>query len=526
MAFSDRGERWLCGGALARKAVAGTTYAALRAACFEAEEDAAAGRVDAAAACGGCGSCQRCCPLRPTRRVEAQVFDTILKDVPRSFGRSLQKLDTPQLRLDLIEVLVVLAFYEKDVGYTQGMNFIGVAALTEMDKEHAFWLMVDIVESLPKGFFARTARDEVELFQEIVSTHLPHLRQHLIKSNQGDPDQETFKRAMGYLLVRWMIALFVHGVPLKTTKVLWDFLFVRKKVSHDCDDRETMVLLLHRIAFALVEIHAGPLLSTHRRVEHSRDRLKNSKGSSSDFSASSDENLDKHIFALNDKLDSFSGVGFIQCLLSSVAKDTNPHRIIKLAKSMTIDSVWLNGLREAKGLNDVHDENFHGDDADDNEMNRPNQKILIQRGPMKESDQFTSPKSSPSLTSSTSSSSLCRRHAPPPSIHKDVGDSETDYSVGTPTSSASSIPTWGRETLSMSVCSTPTSSMTDSTSHTGPYIFHKKSQGSDDGRGGSSPDDFFGSLSCAGARKKGENKRHKTKTIQQEEHNEEECKIF
>ena len=252
--------------------------------------------------------------LRCRQKRHEYTFDTILKDVPRSFGESLRSFDTPECREALAEVLLVVAGHLGYVGYTQGMNFICILALAHMSKEMTFWFLVRIITILPVRFFRHTGLDEVNLFCTIVSKHAPLVRNHL---GSG----EAFERGMGYLLVQWFVPLFVHVLPLKTTLCVWDMLFDGGNVlsADNCGTEEEgarFVVMLHRVAFSLLEIHSGPLLSCHRRLERARDEHMRANAHRRKKASTYTNAL------LNEEVEKYTHMGFMQKLVIAASRDT------------------------------------------------------------------------------------------------------------------------------------------------------------------------------------------------------------
>ena len=267
-----------------------------------------------------------------TRRISCRlkrhedILETIRKDVPRSYGESLRLFDTVENREALTEVLLVVSAHRNDVGYTQGMNFVCALALAHMPKHKVFFFMIHIISLLPRRFFVHTGLDEVELFCTIVGKHAPLVKRHL---------GEGFERGIGYLLVQWFIPLFVHVVPIKTTVVLWNMLFDAGNRSKKVTENY-LVLALHRIAFSLLEIHAGPLLSYHRRLVQARDEhLKTGKP------CDGDEQLSR----LGLQVERYSDMGFMQQLVRAATKDSHGVRLCELAREITIENEWLKERR-------------------------------------------------------------------------------------------------------------------------------------------------------------------------------------
>jgi len=260
------------------------------------------------------------------------------KDVPRSWS-SLPGYDTPCSRADLEEVLLAYSVHNPRIGYTQGMSVICALALTEMEKEWAFWFLVYVVRALPYKFFHSTARTEVNLFITIVEHHAPMVKEHL--------EEEDLLQSICYLLVPWFMALFVQVLPTETTLAVWDFIF-DKAIEGD-----EMILSLHRVAFALLEIHSGVLLSEHRQSRQAylevfeQCKAKNfdienedtyGYGSRLNRSGSCGETLMMHFAS---RVEQTSGFLFVHNMLERARNDRKYSRITRVANDLTIESSWL-----------------------------------------------------------------------------------------------------------------------------------------------------------------------------------------
>jgi len=324
----ERGHSWLSSGAYAFKAQHGPGLYDRLVDKFTYSIDIDDGTLSP---CGDCQACAGCSKVKPSRAVDPETADIIMKDVPRSFGTVMSGIDSPAIKYNLTQVLLVFSGYMPQVGYTQGMNFICAIALDHMSNEDAFWLLVYIVNNLPTRFFRHTAQDEVELFVEIVSQYAPVIKKHLVESEESD---EVLHRAIGYLLVQWMVPLFAHSLPLATTLCVWDFLFAPSDSTE-----ESLILRLHRVAFALLEIHSGCLLSKHREMDEAYTELN---------SLETDPFWEDVRAKLADSLENTSGFLFVQKILLGASCDTNPDRVVTLAQEVTIEPSWLAQVRHIK----------------------------------------------------------------------------------------------------------------------------------------------------------------------------------
>jgi hypothetical protein len=364
----SRGAEWFgkCGARSFAEGGGAAGYHARLSECLAADE--AGGPADAADAadsadasaggpseCGECGTCPRCCGVRPVSPAAAEVLEAVLKDVPRSFGAALRELDAPWLRRELTEVLTVFGVSVPQVGYTQGMNFVCAVALAHMSREHAFYFLVEVVRALPPGFFMRTALDEVHLFSEVLAVHAPVVKAQV----EGSGGDATFQAAVGLLLVNWMVPLFCHALPLATTLQVWDFLFESKLAGEREAGEEGwheggLILAMHRVAFAIVEVHSGPLLSQHRESAQALAALLDQRAAAYSAPAPADGAAESaaapdagQLFAaLHESLDSTRGVRFAQRLQSAAKRDSNGARLVRLAQAVTVDHRWLCATRE------------------------------------------------------------------------------------------------------------------------------------------------------------------------------------
>ncbi|GBG27970.1 TBC1 domain family member 8 [Hondaea fermentalgiana] len=264
-----RGARWAAGAAAARGARPSDSYAAVRTSCLRPQERAA-----------DVHQVHDDCRLQDdnTAEPEQERANEEEVDVNKEQAQGQHEKEAP------------------DVGYTQGMNFFTVILLAHMNTEDAFWFLVDLVDSLPDGFLQRATLDEVELFEDIVSFHAPLIREHL---EAGDACPGDVQRAMSYLLVQWMMPLFAHVLPLVSTLAIWDFLFDVKTHHHS----DSLILNMHRIAFALLEVHAGPLLSRHRAAAQAIAALSN-------HDQRKEPVQEENVMRLNETLDRTTGIKF------------------------------------------------------------------------------------------------------------------------------------------------------------------------------------------------------------------------
>jgi len=95
--------------------------------------------------------------------------------------------DVPGQR-SLHNVFKAYSVYEKEVGYTQGMNFIAAMILRYMSEEEAFWVMVALLKGSEKKPLRGLYAEELPLLhqclcqlEKLVNEQFPRLDRHFEK---------------------------------------------------------------------------------------------------------------------------------------------------------------------------------------------------------------------------------------------------------------------------------------------------------------------------------------------------------
>jgi len=128
------------------------------------------------------------------------VEEDIIKDVVRSFGNlSFFQQNRKQRLLNLQNILMAYANFDKEVGYTQGLNFVAgnlfyficskknnFADKIEECEEEAFWMLVYIMQDQQwRGLYTRDTPRLIELITELeteLQSKLPLVYNHLKNS--------------------------------------------------------------------------------------------------------------------------------------------------------------------------------------------------------------------------------------------------------------------------------------------------------------------------------------------------------
>ena len=152
----------------------------------------------------------------------------IEKDIKRSFPeetffKSEENLDKFRRTLN--------SYYKRNLsGYTQGCNqIVGRMLETIGNEEKTFWVFSQLMENiLTVDYFSRM----LGLFTDIDivtcllrDLYLPDLMNHLENKKKSSGLQLLFDN-----LVKWFVTLFISNFPKKFQLLIWDLLFLDKKI--------------------------------------------------------------------------------------------------------------------------------------------------------------------------------------------------------------------------------------------------------------------------------------------------------
>lgn len=147
----------------------------------------------------------------------ARAWGAIKLDISRTYP-SMQFFRN-EGQQQLFRVLRAYAFYDPEVGYVQGMNFLVACLLWHGTEEQAFWTLVAMMERydmrsmfLP-GLPGLQKRSGV--VEQLIAQHFPDLMQHLLDVGISSQLVST----------DWLLTLFSYSVPLEPLAELWDLFF-------------------------------------------------------------------------------------------------------------------------------------------------------------------------------------------------------------------------------------------------------------------------------------------------------------
>lgn len=161
--------------------------------------------------------------------VPSLTVEDIEKDVGRTYPEH-ELFRTERGKNDLRSLLVAYAAHNSDIGYCQGINFIGGMLLLFADIERAFWLLCALLRDckssnesshrlLPAENYSRSmtgAQTDQLVFRSIVRAELPEVTSRM----------ETLGLHIELFTVQWFMCAFVCTLPTTTALRVWDWLFL------------------------------------------------------------------------------------------------------------------------------------------------------------------------------------------------------------------------------------------------------------------------------------------------------------
>lgn len=146
----------------------------------------------------------------------SEARQQILLDLPRTFPQL--KIFTPDgpLNHDLLEILEAFRIIRPDIGYVQGMSYVGGMLLMNMEKFLAFRCLTHI---LARPFFVALYRMEMlalnkcfSALEMIVANRMPYLATHF---RTIDLQYQSFA-------LDWFTTIFSRSFPFDTAALVWD----------------------------------------------------------------------------------------------------------------------------------------------------------------------------------------------------------------------------------------------------------------------------------------------------------------
>ena len=147
--------------------------------------------------------------------------DDINKDIHRTFYN--EKFVKGNGKLMLKNILTALAFIRPEIGYCQGMNFIGGALINLTDSEEkSFWIFLCFIDNIQLNLlYLKNMPDFlIRVFQlkKCMELYFPKLYNHL-RRNQINID---------LFFSKWFLTIFSNYFPFDVLYQIWDLFIIDK----------------------------------------------------------------------------------------------------------------------------------------------------------------------------------------------------------------------------------------------------------------------------------------------------------
>lgn len=122
----------------------------------------------------------------------------------------------------LRRVLCAYSYYDREVGYCQGMNFIAAMFITIMPEEQAFWMLVAVMNENPchmRGLFGKGMSETHKVLyvaEKLLHHFLPKLAKHLDKENVHVTMYAT----------QWLLTQYTSSFNFDLVTRVWDCFLV------------------------------------------------------------------------------------------------------------------------------------------------------------------------------------------------------------------------------------------------------------------------------------------------------------
>ncbi|KAG7374338.1 Rab-GTPase-TBC domain containing protein [Nitzschia inconspicua] len=165
---------------------------------------------------------------------------------------------TPGGQAALRRVLRAYSYYDSEVGYCQGMNFIAGMFLTVMSEEEAFWLLVVVMNDYPckmRGMFGEGMKETHKVLyigEKLIHHYLPRLARHL--------DKEHIHVTM--FATQWLLTQYTSSFRFDLVFRVWDcFLGEGWKIIY-----RVMLALLQKYQSQLLKMSFEEILTFFREL--------------------------------------------------------------------------------------------------------------------------------------------------------------------------------------------------------------------------------------------------------------------
>ncbi|CAG0888623.1 unnamed protein product [Cyprideis torosa] len=180
--------------------------------------------------------------MSSAKEEEIEAFEQIELDISRTFPQLAIFQKGGPYHESLHRMLSAYTFLSPDVGYVQGMAFLGAFLLLQMEPPEAFIAFSNLLRiPLLQSLFSMHPPDMMpyfKAFETALSSYLPLLAAHF----------QSLSLSPELYLLDWLMSLYTKPLPLELTCRVWD-LFLR-------DGEST----LYRVALGILKRNQSQLL--------------------------------------------------------------------------------------------------------------------------------------------------------------------------------------------------------------------------------------------------------------------------
>ena len=150
-----------------------------------------------------------------------KICDEIGRDMHRTFNTEKFKKGNGKQMLE--NILISLGFVRPEIGYCQGMNFIGGALINLIDdEEKCFWIFLTFIDNIQLNLlYLKNMPDfliRVYQLKNFIEFYFPKLYNHL-RRNQINID---------LFFSKWLLTIFANYFPFDILYQVWDVFIIDK----------------------------------------------------------------------------------------------------------------------------------------------------------------------------------------------------------------------------------------------------------------------------------------------------------
>ena len=202
------------------------------------------------------------CPPSIFTETKEVAFEPIQQPEPKTRKKKQKRVvdicsaDGGQAKLR--RVLRAYSYYDQEVGYCQGMNFIAGMFITFVDEEEAFWLLVSVMCEAPcrmRGLFSEgmsQAHQVLHVADRLIKQFHPKLFRHF--------EREQIHITM--FATQWLLTVYTSSFPFDVVTRVWDaFLSEGWKVAY-----RVMLALLEKVQPLLMKMKFEEILNYFKEM--------------------------------------------------------------------------------------------------------------------------------------------------------------------------------------------------------------------------------------------------------------------